>query len=139
MDGVNVDSFCEAAFKLFGGACGCRVYNILGEYSLSGLLPCLSEEGEQQVQRSRFEEWRHSAEEWCVQDPEHPLAALLPHIDETVPPLVSGDVQLSHACQAVLGETLTKAVSCCTGYQAFARQLKLAHASHYWDGCVSRV
>ena len=121
MDGLNVDAFCAAAFSLFQHSTR-AVYNIRGEFKLSQLLPLL--QPGVSVERVAYKNWHEAATSWCRDDSTHSLAALMPHIDPSSPPLTSAGPMLSTAGRAVIGRGLTETLLHCRGFGAFAKQLR---------------
>jgi hypothetical protein len=137
VDGMNVDAFCQGAYAVFEHGCGnCSgedtggpspVYNMRGEFTLAELLKQipLQPTGERVViERIPYSEWYETALRWCHDEPAHPLAALLPHIDSCAPPLSSAGPSLSAKCRAVIGPQLAAALLHCSGFGAMSKELR---------------
>lgn len=119
IDGMNVDTFCQAAFEVFKKG-GPAVYNMRGTFQLTKFLDAC----EVAPPRMPYTEWHHAMTQRCHANPAHPLAALMPHVDAAGPPFtVEGKGLLSSRCRAALGADLAQSLSCVSGYSAFAHAL----------------
>merc|ERR1712183_393189 len=96
------------------------VYSMRGCFSLESLVKACGPD----IKRVPFAVWRAAAVTKCQEDPAHPLAALLPHIDSACPPLASPGVDLlSMHCRAAASPDLCKCASRATGAEAFLAEL----------------
>ena len=115
MDGINVDTFCSAAFSLFEQL-KFDTFNLHGTYRMSGLFKHLNFE----PKRIPYSTWYKTLFERCTED--HPLTPLLPHIEEDSPPFVAESNVMEHnlspKCKELLG--LSPSVA---GYEAFAKAI----------------
>jgi len=119
LDGINVDSFCNAAWAAFTRG-GPAVYNMRGTFALSDLLRAYPTP----LVRLPYSEWRHVVEQRCRADPTDPLVGLLPHIDDTVPPLTAPfKSTLSAHCTEAIGASMAESHMQVAGFDQFVKKL----------------
>ena len=121
MDGMNVDTFCRAAYAVFEHGLA-DTYAMHGCYNLSEILQRLPES----MERVPYQAWRER-----IRRMPQPSAvtALLPHLDATSPPFAGDD--LSVKCQGVLGAELALQLTQVAGYDAFVKALEKGRDSTF--------
>lgn len=138
MDGMNVDSFCRAAYAVFKQG-GPSVYNMRGSFRLSRLLGAYRPP----LRRLLYVDWHAFVLQQCKANLEHPLAALLPHLDAAYPPFASRSYgNFSMKCKDALGADLVSCVSTVAGYSAFVESLQQGKGStsgHNGSLCLASV